>query len=365
MRSSFGRLALEIRVKKGISQSKFATEIGESLSRVSQIEHQRTSISDSVIGKYITALDLNGDEICQLRRFADFSNSRLSAKNKNLKHDSIHALLAQHGDKLSELTIEGIRNLIMRDLDPDLALEVATMEFSSNQSVSKRRSKKLAQKGRPSLTLDQFVDICLLAETHRAKFSDPDIRKLNIERLLCCAAAQDNRFDFDLLDQLPSYASGAFACIVGTTAGHTILLEQQAYMMAVRGSVFRRHVICHEYAHHVLHGEMLSSTSEVYLPPQEWAKIKESVGETTETICQVVDTMEEAEAECFATMMLVPWTEFIKGTELKHLANDFGEQLTEVERYARYFKQTAVLNKFREVLWTRGEKTHPIFSSRQ
>ena len=49
MRSSFGRLAQEVRFKKGITQSDFAVAIGESLSRVSQLEHQRTSINDTVI----------------------------------------------------------------------------------------------------------------------------------------------------------------------------------------------------------------------------------------------------------------------------------------------------------------------------
>ena len=72
-------------------------------------------------------------------------------------------------------------------------------------------------------------------------------------------------------------------------------------------------------------------------------------------------TLEEVEAECFATMLLVPWTEFLKGTEPKYLAKDFGEQKDQVELYARYFKNPAVINKFRQVLWERGDKNHSIF----
>lgn len=364
MRSSFGRLAQEARVKKGITQSDFAVAIGESLSRVSQLEHQRTSINDTVIGKYIAALDLDGEAICQLRRFAEYSNSRLSAKNKNLKHDSIHALLAQYGDKLSDHTIEGIRKLITQDLDPNLALEVATLEFSSSKSVSKQVGARGSKKAvlRPSLTLDRFVELCILAEKHRVRFTDPDMRKMNVEHLLAFASVWDEKFDFDVLDVLPSYAKGAFACIVGTADGHTILLEAEGYLMAVRGSGFRRHVICHEYAHHVLHANLLSSGAETYLPIQEWAKVKDEDGvEMSGTIRQVVDTIEEVEAECFATMLLVPWTEFLKGTDPKYLAKDFGEQKDQVEIYARYFKNPAVINKFRQVLWERGEKNHPIF----
>lgn len=363
MRSSFGRFAQDVRVRKGITQSAFAVAIAASLSRVSQLEHQRTSINDAVIGKYIEVLDLDGEEICKLRRFAEFSNSRLSAKNKNLKHDSIHALLAQHEEKLSERTVEGIRNLIMQDLDPDLALEVATLEYANTHSASKqgagRKPKKMPP--RPTLMLERFVELCLLAEEHRARFTDPDTRKMNLEHLLASEAVHDEKFDFDVVDVLPSYAKGAWACIVGTAEGHTILLEEEGYKMAVRGNGFRRHVICHEYAHHVLHAKLLASTAETYLPIQEWAKIKEESEEATGTIRQVVDTPEEVDAECFATMLLVPWTEFLKGTEPKYLAKDFGEQQGEVERYAQYFKNRAVLNKFREVLWERGEKNHPIF----
>jgi len=363
MRSSFGRLAQDVRVRKGITQSAFASSIGESLSRVSQLEHQRTSINDAVIGKYIAALDLDGEEICKLRRFADFSNSRLSAKNKNLKHDSIHALLAQFGDKLSERTVDGIRKLIMKDLDPDLALEVATLEFANTHSASKlgvgRKAKKVPP--RPTLTLERFVDLCLLAEERRARFSNSDTRKLNLEHLLASESAFDEKFDFDVVEVLPSYAKGAFACIVGTADEHVIILEEDGYKMAVRGSGFRRHVICHEYAHHVLHSNLLISSAETYLPVQEWAKIKRDDEQMTGTICQVVDTQEELDAECFATMLLVPWTEFLKGTEPRYLARDFGEQQGEIERYARYFKNPAVVNKFREILWERGENNHPIF----
>lgn len=363
MRSSFGRLAQDVRVRKGITQSAFAASIGESLSRVSQLEHQRTSINDAIIGKYIEALDLDGEEICKLRRFADFSNSRLSAKNKNLTHDSIHALLAQFGDKLSERTVEGIRKLIMKDLDPSLALEVATLEFSNTRSASKQRVERKSKRvpPRPTMALERFVDLCLLAEDHRGKFTDPDTRKMNLENLLASESARDEKFDFDVVEVLPTYARGAFACIVGTAEGHIILLEEEGYKMAVRGSGFRRHVICHEYAHHVLHSRLLISAAETYLPIQEWAKIEEDSEEANGTICQIVDTQEELEAECFATMLLVPWTEFLKGTEPKYLAKDFGEQQGEIERYARYFKNPAVTNRFREILWERGEKDHPIF----
>ena len=132
--------------------------------------------------------------------------------------------------------------------------------------------------------------------------------------------------------------------------------------MAVKGSGFRRHVICHEYAHHVLHERLLTSSAENYLPPQAWAKIKnDGANGDTSTIRQIIDTPEEIDAECFATMLLVPWTEFVKGTEVKYLARDFGEQQDQVEKYARYFKNMAVINEFRQELWERGETDHPIF----
>jgi len=367
MRSSFGRFAQQMRVKKAITQSSFAADIGESLSRVSQLEHGRTNINDVVIGKYIRSLNLDGQAAFQLRNYAEFSNTRLAAKNKNYKHDSIHALLAHFEDKISEKTIVRIRKLIADDIDPDLVLGVATLEFSSNRSASKQSKRGSARKAaiRPALTLDRFVELSLLAEEHRKTFADPNQRKMNVENLLAHASAADETFDFDVSERLPSYAAGAFACIVGTVNGHTILLEEEGYNLAVKGSSFRRHVICHEYAHHVLHSQLLESDAASYLPVQEWAKAQaDGSVEDQGTIRQIVDTPEEVDAECFATMLLVPWTEFLKGTEPWYLAKDFGEQQQQVEWYARFFKNQAVISRFKQVLWERGDHSHPIFGTK-
>ncbi|GGL59930.1 hypothetical protein GCM10011392_13040 [Wenxinia marina] len=76
---------------------------------------------------------------------------------------------------------------------------------------------------------------------------------------------------------------------------------------------------------------------------------------------QVVDRLEEVEAECFATFLLIPWEAFLKGTEAAYLAKDYGEQLDEVKRYYPHFKNTAALDAFRAILWEDGERSHPIF----
>lgn len=83
---------------------------------------------------------------------------------------------------------------------------------------------------------------------------------------------------------------------------------------------------------------------------------------TQKQVEQVVDTIEEAEAELFATMFLVPWTAYLKGTALTYLASDYGEQLNEVKRYAPHFRNPAVIDAFKFALWERGTRLHPVFS---
>ncbi len=60
-------------------------------------------------------------------------------------------------------------------------------------------------------------------------------------------------------------------------------------------------------------------------------------------------------------MLLVPWTEFLKGTSAYYLASDFGEQIGEIKRYMKYFKVPGVLDEFKRVLWEQGYLQHPIF----
>jgi transcriptional regulator with XRE-family HTH domain len=258
MRSSFGQLAQKLRAKRGLSQTEFASLIGEPLARVSNLEHQRTSINDDVVGKYISVLNCSGEECHELRQAASFSNTRMLAINKNLPHDRLHALLAEFGTSLSSRAVEKIRQVLVEELGP----KVAALELSSTKSKSFRKlpDGKRAHV-RPYLSPKRFVEICMKAAELRAQFSDPSLR-LDVEGFIQKVSLSDTRLDLDWLDRLPDYAEGAFACIVGYRGGNVILVETGRYNHVSRNNPFVRHVLCHELAHHVLHSEILETDEE-------------------------------------------------------------------------------------------------------
>lgn len=199
-----------------------------------------------------------------------------------------------------------------------------------------------------------------MASRFRSRF-ESETHKINLEGVLERLAAEDDRFDYRISEALPTIAAGAFAVIIGERSGATLFLEQQRFINMVRGVHFCRHVVAHEIGHYVLHSSLLESDSEIVFSPQSLAKNSPNIIGSERQIEQVVDTVEEAEAECFATFFLVPWEVMLRGTKLDYLSSDFGEQKSEIDRYMGFFKQDAVFREFKRQLWKAGEKTHPIF----
>jgi len=362
MRSTFGEMAQKLRVRQGLSQKEFADRIGQSLARVSNLEHARTNISDRIVNAYIHELKANGEEAHFLREAANFSNSRRGIMNGESEQGRLVTLLTQYKDSLSERALREIDEIIKREISP----EISSLRFSNSRSARAPKAKTNRRVDRGSLMPDpkRFAEICLLAAESRRAFCD-DMEKLSVDQFLQFQAARDSSLDVDVVSQMPFLADGAFACIVGQPEYNTIYVEEDRYALALKGAAFARHALCHEYAHHALHKELLETDNEAYIPPQELAKVKASdfsqfaIGGAQ--IEQVVDNTYEAEAELFATMLLVPWSQFLKGTEEVYLAKDFGEQNEEIKRYSRYFKIESVKDAFRWQLWSSGCRDHPIF----
>ncbi|WP_229666001.1 ImmA/IrrE family metallo-endopeptidase [Wenxinia marina] len=185
--------------------------------------------------------------------------------------------------------------------------------------------------------------------------------RLKVGRFLEHLAASDLAFDWEAVEHLPPVFSGAFACMTVGPDGHLLLVEEERLGSAERDVAFARHVLAHEVGHHFLHASLLAGGDSIFLAPQELARNRSQLIGSDRQIEQVVDRLEEVEAECFATFLLIPWEAFLKGTEAAYLAKDYGEQLDEVKRYYPHFKNTAALDAFRAILWEDGERSHPIF----
>ena len=116
---------------------------------------------------------------------------------------------------------------------------------------------------------------------------------------------------------------------MGTGGGHVILVEESRYDNASR-AYFQRHVLAHELGHYVLHAKKILESENGYLPPQELAKLGfHEMQDDNSPVEQIVDSREEV--ECFSTMFLAPWKNFIKGTSAYYLHIDFGEQFRETD----------------------------------
>ncbi|MEL6207099.1 MAG: XRE family transcriptional regulator [Pseudomonadota bacterium] len=355
MRSAFGRLAQELRLKRDMNQKEFSELVGLSISHVSNLEHQRAHLSDDTIGKYIAALDCTGDEAHELRTRAGFSNGIREERNPASPNAPLRVMLDQFGDSISETA----RRDIQRILERETGQQVSQLRFSSNKRAAAVGKQKSRSK-RPSMSATRFVDISLLAEDVRSGICS-EMDRVDIGLALERLSLVRKGFDYEVSDRLPVELDGAFAAILGHLEGHTILVEAGRFQSALNGVHFARHVLAHEIAHHFLHPELLKSEVGLYLPVQQLAKNTTSAIKTERQIEQVVDTIEEAEAECFATLFLVPWSAFLKGTEPRYLASDYGEQQGEVERYYRFFRNDALLDAFRQRLWEAGRRKHPIF----
>lgn len=352
MRSGFGKAAQEIRVDRGMTQSDFSDLTGWSLSRISNIEYQRAAISDDVLRVYLKVLKTSGEEAHRLRKLAQFSNGVRKEEQLASEHPTVAAFFRQFGKELSPKAVAEIQSIIERETGE----QVSALTFASNQL----QKKNLKKTKRASVSLKRFVELCILATNHRQLLS-PETHKLDLEKVLERIASSNVDFDFRVSEYLPSIAEGAFAIIYGESDGITLHLEEERFKNMSNGVHFCRHVVAHELAHYFLHRDRLIGTGRLVFEPQSLARNTSRMASSKTQIEQVVDTIEEAEAECFATFFLVPWEAFLKGTSPKFLSSDYGEQQREIERYMPFFNQEAVITEFKNQLWKAGETSHPIF----
>lgn len=353
MRSSYGRFAQQLRLKRGMNQKEFAELSGMSMSHISNLEHQRAHLNDEVIGTYIKVLDCTGPEAHELRKRAETSNRIRKHPEPNAPTTPLEVLFQQFGSRLSQEA----RLEIQKILEAETGERLQDLTFASNRS--KKHAKKRIIR-RPSLLPERLAEIAILAEKARLGVCG-EMEKVDIGLALERLSHTENGLDYEVREALPPQLEGAFAAILGHSQGHTILLEEERFRGAINGVHFARHVVAHEVAHHYLHASLLESESELYLAPQELAKNGPADMGSSGQIEQVVDTIEEEEAECFATFFLVPWPTFLKGTEYRYLADDYGEQQRTVERFGKYFNNKAVLDAFRWALWNNGVRRHPVF----
>ncbi len=350
MRSGFGRRALEMRVERKLSQTQFCERSSLSLSRVSDIEHRRATITDQILEAYALGLNASPTEIQELRKLAEFSNSKRGRESKDPEASSLAAMLDQFGDKLSP----SAKSKITKILESETGEKLSVLTFASSGLRGFRGKNKVVQ------TPQRLAEIALAASDIRQRVglsSGP----LDVVAFLELLVQADNTFDYDVYEKLPTELEGAFACIAGDESGSTIYLEQARLESAARNVRLFRQVMAHEVGHHVLHRHLLKGGRNVAMPPQGAARNSPRDISSESTVRTVIDTLEEAEAEAFGMFLLVPWETFYKGTVEKHIADDFRVEFEAVKLMRTFMRQDGVRNAFCQLLWQRGIKRHFLF----
>lgn len=364
MRSSFGDFAVALRQRLGMSQTEFSFEIGESLARVSNLEHYRTNIGKDVLERYTRVLQCSEQEAEMLREHAEHSNSvrRLRAKDEPL--EDIQALLSNYGHQLSERAKTAIR----RAIEEDIGTTVAHLRLQNARHLSASilgGSRRKVRVMRPELSIQRFTEVVLQAEQVRKRHvSDKD--RLHIGKFLDAECLENPALDLDIVDVMPLFAQGAYAVIMGHHAGHTIVVREEMYRGAQKGVKFWRHAIMHEFSHHKLHPNLLESENECflapYLPDENAVAVVKREEASESGNYEAIDTLVEAEAELFSTMTLVPWIEFVRRPDGRYLSDDFGEEQRHIAFFGKYFRNPRLIHELKLRLWNTGYRDHPIFA---
>jgi len=352
MRSKFGRYAQQLRAKRGLSLKDFSEKTGISMPRICNLEAERTAINEDVLRAYLKALSTSGQEAHDLRQLAQYSDKHRKFSDAGSPVSPTQALLEVLGDKLSPEAVAKINDIIARECSGKAK---ALFYARDVKKVGDKPSHK-----RPSLSTSRFVDIAILAAHVRRDYVD-ETHKIDFGLLLERLCADDSGFDYTIVEVMPAFAAGAFACIFATGEDHTLLIEEERFCSMLRGVHFCRHVVAHEIGHHYLHADKLVGAAGSYFAPQELAKNSANKIGSDEKVERRIDTIQEVEAEVFATCFLIPWEAFLKGTTAEYLSRDYGEEREEVERISKLMALQSVRDEFKRQLFLLGERSHPIF----
>lgn len=343
MRTEFGRMAVDLLGQLGITQPEFAQHLRISLSTLSDIEHSMFPVPEATIKSYIDAL-------C----FDDEAAARLLEAGRQLSLNPTGFAELDLLLETSQTLDPKAREIVEKRVASRLASRIPILNYSTNSSG--KPTKRF-----PVPNTVRFVEIILLAKFLRQMFAADD-QRVDLRAFVDSCMREFADLDFECVDHLPKQLEGAFAAIMGSKSGCTILLEEDRLMSAFNGVYFARHCVFHEFAHFILHRGTLNSDSPHLKQPQPLAKIKPTDLEPGRVVRSLVDSPEESEAELFATFFAVPWEEFYKGTASVHIGQRFGEQPHEIDFYQKFMRLMPVKNEIKRQLIQCGERSHPFLT---
>lgn len=352
VRSLFGQMVSEYRARSGMSLRSFAREVGVSPSQMSNIENGREPISERILEAYTNSLQLNEEEIEELRRVARASNERRSELRMGTDPQvaDLVAILRMFGSDLSGEATEKFRAELERDLG--LSATALFLKIGNRQSGRANRESKARQKMLP-LRLASLAWLGLVVR--RSRFGDYE--KAVTDVLLDKIASSDPLFNYEIVSKMPDAQADAFAYLRLEGDGFTLYLRENIFQRSAHEPYYR-YVIAHELAHYLLHRRLFSKgDSTAALPAARMSNKQVSSGWKKE----VIESLPEVDADALAVFILVPWERFLTGLSVEELATDYNVDQTKVMEIERLFRQRPVYEELARVLHELGEHDHPIF----
>ncbi|MCB1342616.1 MAG: hypothetical protein KDK24_16415 [Pseudooceanicola sp.] len=352
MLSTFGEIATRLRGQLDLTDEEYAALIGATVDEVTELEEMRAPISREMVGRISRVLGLQpGSGPAQaLADAAAESNRRRGEARRYLGDDRLMALLARHGGELSDTVKAQINRII--------AEEIAGKSRAPDSPAPAKRAN-------PRLSPARLAELVLLSEEVRARFATPDER-LSATTLLEMAAEQEGGLQVELLTQMPLFAPDACA----VTAGRTLFVETGFWTDCASGARnVGNHILLHEYAHHILHGDQPGAREDGFLPPHALAL--QTMGDAREAVAvgsyDSADSL-ELEADFFAVLLAVPWAKLAEVAVedykarylVRKLARDYGAFWPVMDRLVRYMRMDVARDRIREALYRQNRIDHPF-----
>ncbi|KMK66437.1 hypothetical protein [Puniceibacterium sp. IMCC21224] len=375
MLSKFGKLARDHRDQLGLTVDEFARLMRMGVEDIEACENQRALCDEDLVSQYSQVLGISkgSQPHLNLSDAANEANQRYTYHRKFLGDDRLMALLARHGDALSDAAKAKINRIVADDIARLASIPkyqpkdaVANVDDAAGKIAPEPLQPRAPL---PSLSPARFASLVLLSEDIRQLYIQNE-EPLSAVAFLKAEAERSEDLTFEVCANMPLFAPDSDVVIAGGSRGHTIFAQESfvAGCVATPRSL-GNHVLLHEYAHHRLHAEDIRNAEAGYLPPHRLAHPGGAIPQDTELDAAfALTSLTELEADFLATLLTIPWIKLaevaIEGYKLRFmtrkLARDFGAPEQVAERLVRYLRIDVARDRIREGLYRQNRIDHPF-----
>lgn len=234
--SPFGVALRKLRVEKGLRLFDIAEKLGKSTALLSAIETGRKPVPDMFILDLQRALNLNKEEVRELRAGKERTREDVNVKHLGGEQRELVAAFARRLDELPANLIEELRKKVLKSV--------------AGEEPFRRRRRGLLVPPKSNAVIEA------IAGRVRSIFCDESIPSVPIIEILEFRLEKlDRDFRFEVRERSEmDHDEGRVV-----PAEKLLVLREDVYDAACRGEARARFTACHELAHYVMHHEVAFS----------------------------------------------------------------------------------------------------------